>query len=99
MLPDKQCMIDILKFISENNQVKVTDDAFLNINLGSFYVSKFLKDMSNKTNYDINTIAYNFIQCYNNDFVEAKINFQGNIVESSKSRIYGVTFKGIEFMN
>ena len=55
--------------------------------------------MSNKTNYDINTIAYNFIQCYNNDLVEAKINFQGNIVESSKSRIYGVTFKGIEFMN
>ena len=100
MLPDKQCMIDILKFISENNQVKVVDGSYHNISLGSLSVSNFLKDMSAKTEYDMDTIAYNFMQCYNHGLVEAKFNYKDSkTIMASTSTIYYVTVKGVNFIN
>lgn len=99
MLPNKQCMKDILKYVSENSQVKVDDMAFHNITVSSLNVSMILEQMSKEGKYTIEEIAYNFLQCYYNGLVNANINFQHKIIQSTTSDIYGITFAGIDFMN
>lgn len=49
--------------------------------------------------YTIEEIAYNFLQCYYNGLINANINFQQNMIQSSTSDILGITFAGIGFMN
>lgn len=100
MMPNKECMKDILKFVSENAKVKVDDMAFHNITISSLNVSMLLERMSKEGKYTIEDIAYNFLQCYNNGLVNAKINYQSsNLIQSSTSDILGITFAGIDFMN
>lgn len=99
MMPNKECMKDILKFISENAKVKVDDMAFHNITISSLNVSILLERMSKEGKYTIEDIAYNFLQCHYNGLVNAKINFQQKIIQSSTSDILGITFTGIDFMN
>lgn len=93
-------MKDILKYVSENAKVKVDDMAFHNITISSLNVSMLLERMSKEGKYTIEDIAYNFLQCYNNGLVDAKINYQSsNLIQSTTSDIYGITFAGIDFMN
>lgn len=100
MMPNKECMKDILKYVSENAKVKVDDMAFHNITISSLNVSMLLEQMSKEGKYTIEDIAYNFLQCYNNGLVDAKINYQSsNLIQSTTSDIYGITFAGIDFMN
>lgn len=100
MMPNKECMKDILKYVSENAKVKVDDMAFHNITISSLNVSMLLERMSKEGKYTIEDIAYNFLQCYNNGLVDAKINYQSsNLIQSTTSDIYGITFAGIDFMN
>lgn len=100
MIPNKECMKDILKYVSENAKVKVDDMAFHNITISSLNVSMLLEQMSKEGKYTIEDIAYNFLQCYNNGLVDAKINYQSsNLIQSTTSDIYGITFAGIDFMN
>lgn len=100
MMPNKECMKDILKYVSENAKVKVDDIAFHNITISSLNVSMLLEQMSKEGKYTIEDIAYNFLQCYNNGLVDAKINYQSsNLIQSTTSDIYGITFAGIDFMN
>lgn len=99
-MPNKECMKDILKYVSENAKVKVDDMAFHNITISSLNVSMLLERMSKEGKYTIEDIAYNFLQCYNNGLVDAKINYQSsNLIQSTTSDIYGITFAGIDFMN
>lgn len=99
-MPNKECMKDILKYVSENAKVKVDDMAFHNITISSLNVSMLLEQMSKEGKYTIEDIAYNFLQCYNNGLVDAKINYQSsNLIQSTTSDIYGITFAGIDFMN
>lgn len=99
-MPNKECMKDILKYVSENAKVKVDDIAFHNITISSLNVSMLLEQMSKEGKYTIEDIAYNFLQCYNNGLVDAKINYQSsNLIQSTTSDIYGITFAGIDFMN
>lgn len=100
MLPNKQCMRDVLRFISENNQVKVDSGCFYDVDISSLNLSTLLSQMSSEKKYSAQEIAYNFFQCYYNNFVIAKINYKGqSVVASSLSDIYGVTLSGIDFMN
>lgn len=99
MLPNKQCMKDILKYVSEHSRVKVDQSHYNNIGFGSLDITKLLNDMSQDGEYTIEDIAYNFIQCYNNQLVDAKLVYRGSDIESSKSSIQGITFVGIDFMN
>lgn len=100
MMPNKECMKDILKYVSENAKVKVDDMAFHNITISSLNVSMLLERMSKEGKYTIEDIAYNFLQCYNNGLVDAKINYQSsNLIQSTTRDIYGITFAGIDFMN
>ena len=100
MLPNKQCMKDILKYVSENSKVQVTDMAYHNIKLDSLNVTLLLAEMPSEGKYTIEDIAYNFLQCYNNGLIDAKINYQSsNLIQSTTSDIYGITFRGIDFMN
>ena len=87
MIPNKECMKAILKFVSENAKVKVDDMAFHNITVSTLNVSM------------IEEIAYNFLQCYYNGLINANINFQQKMIQSSTSDILGITFAGIDFMN
>lgn len=99
-MPNKECMKDILKYVSENAKVKVDDMAFHNITISSLNVSMLLERMSKEGKYTIEDIAYNFLQCYNNGLVDAKINYQSsNLIQSTTRDIYGITFAGIDFMN
>ena len=99
MMPNKECMKAILKFVSENAKVKVDDMAFHNITVSTLNVSMLLEQMSKEGKYTIEEIAYNFLQWYYNGLVNAKINFQQKMIQSSKSDILGITFAGIDFMN
>ena len=63
-MPNKECMKEILKFISENAKVKVDDMAFHNITVSTLNVSTLLDKMSKEGKYTIEEIAYNFLQCY-----------------------------------
>lgn len=93
-------MRDILRFISENNQVKVDSRCFYDVDISSLNLSTLLSQMSSEKKYSAQEIAYNFFQCYYNNFVIAKINYKGqSVVASSLSDIYGVTLSGIDFMN
>lgn len=99
MMPNKECMKAILKFISENAKVKVDDMAFHNITLNTLNVSALLDKMFKEGKYTIEEIAYNFLQCYYNGLINANINFQQKMIQSSTSDILGITFTGIDFMN
>ena len=46
MMPNKECMKAILKFVSENAKVKVDDMAFHNITVSTLNVSMLLEQMS-----------------------------------------------------
>lgn len=98
-MPNKECMKDILKFVSENAKVKVDDMAFHNITISSLNVSMLLERMSKEGKYTIEEIAYNFLQCHYNGLINANINFQQKMIQSSTSDILGITFAGIDFMN
>ena len=99
MIPNKECMKDILKFVSENAKVKVDNMAFHNITVSTLNISMILEQMSKEGEYTIEEIAYNFLQCYYNGLINANINFQQKMIQSSTSDIIGITFAGIGFMN
>lgn len=99
MIPNKECMKDILKFVSENAKVKVDDMAFHNITVSTLDVSTLLDKMSKEGKYTIEEIAYNFLQCHYNGLINDNINFQQKMIQSSTSNILGITFAGIDFMN
>lgn len=99
MIPNKECMKDILKFVSENAKVKVDNMAFHNITVSTLNISMILEQMSKEGEYTIEEIAYNFLQCYYNGLINANINFQQKMIQSSTSDILGITFAGIDFMN
>lgn len=99
MTPNKECMKDILKFVSENAKVKVDNMAFHNITVSTLNISMILEQMSKEGEYTIEEIAYNFLQCYYNGLINANINFQQKMIQSSTSDIIGITFAGIDFMN
>ena len=99
MMPNKECMKDILKFVSENAKIKVDDMAFHNITVSTLNVSTVLDKMSKEGKYTIEEIAYNFLQCHYNGLINANINFQQKMIQSSTSDILGITFAGIDFMN
>lgn len=99
MIPNKECMKDILKFVSENAKVKVDDMAFHNITVSTLNISTLLDKMSKEGKYTIEEIAYNFLQCHYNGLINANINFQQKMIQSSTSDILGITFAGIDFMN
>lgn len=99
MIPNKECMKDILKFVSENAKVKVDNMAFHNITVSTLNISMILEQMSKEGEYTIEEIAYNFLQCYYNGLINANINFQQKMIQSSTSDIIGITFAGIDFMN
>lgn len=92
-------MKDILKFVSENAKIKVDDMAFHNITVSTLNISMILEQMSKEGEYTIEEIAYNFLQCYYNGLINANINFQQKMIQSSTSDIIGITFAGIDFMN
>lgn len=48
MIPNKECMNAILKFVSENTKVKVDDMAFHNITVSSLNISMLLEQMSKR---------------------------------------------------
>lgn len=92
-------MKDILKFVSENAKVKVDNMTFHNITVSTLNISMILEQMSKEGEYTIEEIAYNFLQCYYNGLINANINFQQKMIQSSTSDIIGITFAGIDFMN
>lgn len=99
MTPNKECMKAILKFVSENAKVKVDDMAFHNITVSTLNISTLLDKMSKEGKYTIEEIAYNFLQCHYNGLINANLNFQQKMIQSSTSDIIGITFTGINFMN
>lgn len=90
---NKECMRDILKYVSENAKVKVDNMTY------TLNISMILGQMSKEGKYTIEEIAYNFLQCYYNGLINANINFQQKMIQSSTSDILGITFAGIDFMN
>ena len=99
MIPNKECMNAILKFVSENTKVKVDDMAFHNITVSSLNISMLLEQMSKEGKYTIEEVAYNVLQCHYNGLINVNINFQQKKIQSSTSDILGITFAGIDFMN
>lgn len=99
MTPNRNCMKNILNFISENIKVQVEDIPYRNITINTINVSTLLNQMSKEGKYTIEEIAYNFLQCYYNGLINANINFQQKMIQSSTSDILGITFAGIDFMN
>lgn len=99
MIPSKECMKSILKYISEHAKVKVDDMAYHNIEIGSLNVSTLLEQMSKEGKYTMEEIAYNFLQCYYNRLVDANINHKDEkTIMSPTSSIVGLTLLGAEFM-
>lgn len=99
MIPSRECMKDILKFVSENAKVKVDNMAFHNITVSTLNISTLLDIMSKEEKYTIEEVAYNFLQCYYNGLINANINFHQKMIQSSTSDILGITFAGMDFMN
>lgn len=99
MMPNKQCMKDVLEFISENTTVEVDDILYHNIILSTLNISTLLDKMSKEGKYTIEEIAYNFLQCYYNGLINADIKYQQKMIQSATSNIIGITFAGIDFIN
>ena len=99
MIPNKECMKDILRFVSENAKVEVDDMSFHNITISKLNISTLLEQMPKEGKYTMEEIAYNFLQCHYNGLLRANINSQQKLIQSSTSDILGITFSGIDFMN
>ena len=98
-MPNKQCMKDVLEFISENTTVEVDDILYHNIILSTLNISTLLDKMSKEGKYTIEEIAYNVLQCYYNGLINADIKYQQKMIQSATSNIIGITFAGIDFIN
>lgn len=99
MTPNKQCMKDVLKFVSENAKVEVYDMPYYNIKTSTLNISMVLDNMAKEGTYTIEEIAYNFLQCYYSGFINVDLKCQQDMIQSSISDIIGITFAGINFLN
>lgn len=99
MKPNKECMKDVLNYICECTKIEVDKYSFNNIKLDNTNLSTLIESMKNTTAYSAEEIAYNFLQCYYDGYVNANISFNGpSIITSPKSDIIGVTLKGVDFI-
>lgn len=97
---NKQCMKDILLYVSENTKIKVDDTNYHNIDTSSMNISTLLEKMSKESEYKIEEIAYNLLQCHRYGFIDIDMQYQNNhIIQSALSDIFGITLAGIDFMN
>lgn len=98
MVINKQCMKDILIYLDENSTIKVNDFGIRDIEIRMPGITELLNDLSKTGKYSIEEVAYNFIKCYDMDFVSANLCRQGNTIKAASSDIYGVTKSGENFI-
>lgn len=99
MQSNKQCMKDIIKYISENINVKVDEDS-RNIVLSKIGLSTMLTELSKDDKYKKDEIVYNLLKCHKYHLIVANISMSGNtIIVMGKSEIYDTTLEGEKFLN
>ena len=90
MVINEQCMKDILIYLDGNSTITVNDFGIRDIEIRT--------DLSKTGKYSIEEVAYNFIKCYDMDFVSANLCRQGSTIKAASSDIYGVTKSGENFI-
>lgn len=95
---NEQCMKDILIFIDENTSAKVITYSNNDIEMKAPAVSTILLNLSKDNKYSIEEVAYNFVKCYKLNYVDANLYFQGKIIKSAQSDVYGITGYGEQFI-
>lgn len=98
MQSNKQCMKDIIKYISENTNVKIDEDS-RNIVLSKIGLSTILTELSKGDKYKKDEIMYNLLKCHKYRLIEANISMNGNIIIVGKSEIHDTTISGEKFLN
>lgn len=98
MQSNKQCMKDIIKYISENTNVKIDDDSW-NIVLSEIGLSTIITELSKDEKYQEDEIVYNLLKCYKYRLIEANISMNGNVIIIGKSEIRDTTIAGEKFLN
>lgn len=99
MQSNKQCMKDIIKYTSENTNVKIDDDS-RNIVLSKIELSTILTELSKDGKYKKDEIMYNLLKCHKYRLIVANISMSGNtIIIPGKSEIYDTTLDGEKFLN
>lgn len=97
MQTNKQCMKDILKYVSENTNVKIDSDS-TNIVLSRISLSTVVTDLSKDERYQKDEIVYNLLKCYKYHLIEANIFMNGNVIIVCKSEIHDTTIAGEKFL-
>lgn len=98
MQSNKQCMKDIIKYISENISVKIDEDS-RNIVLSKIGLSTIITELSKDEKYKKDEIMYNLLKCHKCRLITANISMSGNtIIIPGKSEIYDTTLEGEKFL-
>lgn len=98
MQSNKQCMRDIIKYISENTNIKIDDDS-RSIVLSKIGLSTIITELSKDGKYQKDEIVYNILKCYKYHLIEANIFMSRNIIIVDKSEINDTTLEGERFFN
>lgn len=97
MQSNKQCMKDIIKYISENTNVKIDEDS-RNIVLSKIGLSTIITELSKDEKYQKIEIVYNLLKCHKYRLIEANISMNGNVIIVGKSEIHDTTIAGEKFL-
>lgn len=97
MQSNKQCMKDIVEYISENITVKA-DTNCKNITLSKIKLPTIITDLSKDNKYQKDEIIYNLLKCCKYRLIEANISMSGNIIIVDKSEISDTTLEGEKFL-
>ncbi len=98
MQSNKQCMKDIIKYISENTSIKIDSDS-RNIVLSRIGLSTIITELSKDEKYQKDEVVYNLLKCHKYRLIEANISMSGNTIIIAKSEIHDITLDGEKFLN
>lgn len=98
MQSNKKCMKDIIKYISENINIKIDNDS-RNIVLSKIGLSTIITELSKDKKYQKDEIVYNLLKCQKYRLIEANISMNGNVIIVSKCEIHDTTIAGEKFLN
>lgn len=97
MKSNKQCIKDIIKYISENTYVKISPDGKDAV-LSRIGLSAIITELSKDEKYQKDEILYNFLKCHKLHLIEANIHINKNVIVIDRCEIHDTTIAGEKFL-
>ncbi len=94
MMPNQECMKDVLQYVADH--VKVKFESNQNISIHSTSIPSAVKALSDK--YSAEEIAYNILKCNKYHLIDSNIPVHQKLIRTDQMDIYDITLAGEDFI-